>query len=778
MNTKADPNKISISVFIPTYNSAHDLPRAIESVLAQSFKPYEIIVADDGSTDNTREVVATYGEAVRYARFEHAGVYSVRNSILAELKGEWFFNLDSDNWIAPDFLEKAAQLIAEQDHAKLAFVYPDMEKFGEVQGPVIRPEFCVAKLKTGNYVDMNSLIKTDVARRFGFDPDFNSGQGDYDFFLTLVENGFVGIALHSARLHYCVRKGSISYEGRRLFRHVELANKIILKHATFFSKREAKKLRSGASKACANTIWSTAAEEYEIARYQAALSIAVRAIRCDWRMLSVRRIYLFLMSLVVCASGGILWLSRPVEFGETQRSAWKRVLRRAGRKFGFWWSSLALKLGRAQNPIIWVVLSGGKASRSAASIRTRRSVEMQDYAHWRWLSDDAEPADSDYVVVLSPGDELYPDALFRFARESIREAHPEIVYADHAWWNGAESFQPCWKPQFSQAELRHNLDVLQGSMMIKSSIWQKANGNLREIFQEAVSVAHLPVIVMNRHVPYEPFAPTPAEEQKDFPRVACIIPTKNRATLLANCIRSIQQHTAYTNYEIVIIDNGSTDPDAVDYLDRCELKVIRHPEPFNFSELNNIGATATDTPLLLFLNDDIEVLETEALWLSKMVETILEEGVGVVGAQLEYPCGATQHAGIGLFRGSRNKLEMRNLFCGQVNKNFWVERRRECLAVTGACQLVRREAFGTVKGYDESLSIVCNDVDFCLRIREAKWKILYQPCAKLVHHEGISSAGDPSRFAMSVKAHSIFDNRWMARYKRDPFVRQEWERGL
>lgn len=230
-----------LSVVIPTYNYAAFLPQAIESALAQTCPPLEIFVADDGSTDDTAAVVARYGPAVKYRRFGHVGVYAVRQAMLAEIRGDWFLNLDADNWIEPDFLEQLAAAIRANvaDHA-FAFAYPDMELFGDSTGRVARPEFDAQRLKAGNYVDMNSAIRTAAARRFGFDPAFNSGQGDYDFFLTLAAHGYRGVRVPGARLHYRVHGGSISQSVGRKRNQRAIMRRIVRKHRNFFSREEAR----------------------------------------------------------------------------------------------------------------------------------------------------------------------------------------------------------------------------------------------------------------------------------------------------------------------------------------------------------------------------------------------------------------------------------------------------------------------------------------------------------------------------------------------------------
>lgn len=243
--TEEDPR---ISVVIPTYNYGRFLPRAIESVLAQTFAPTDIWVADDGSTDHTAEVLARYEGRVQVRRFEHCGAYAVRQAMLKEIRGDWFFNLDADNWIEPDFLEKAADRIRSlPPDSRVAFVYPDIHRFGQSHDRLRVPEFDAALLKRKNFLDMNCLIRTDVARQYGFDPAFNKGQGDYDFFLTLAENGWVGTHLPDPPLHYRTHGASITQVSFRRFKQREIMHRLLVKHRTFFTPEEAAAARATAA---------------------------------------------------------------------------------------------------------------------------------------------------------------------------------------------------------------------------------------------------------------------------------------------------------------------------------------------------------------------------------------------------------------------------------------------------------------------------------------------------------------------------------------------------
>jgi glycosyltransferase involved in cell wall biosynthesis len=243
--TKEQPQ---ISVVIPTYNYGRFLSRAIDSVLAQTVTPLEIWVADDGSTDQTANIVAQYGDAVRYQRFDHCGVYAVRQAMLDRMRGDWFLNLDADNWIEPDFLEKAmVRIQALGKESRIAFLYPDIQRFGQMEGRLQAPAFDLTLLKKKNFLDMNSLIRTEVARRFGFDPAFNAGQGDYDFFLTLAKNGWIGEHLPDSPLHYRTHGRSITQISFRRFRQREITRRLLAKHRSFFTREEAVAARATAA---------------------------------------------------------------------------------------------------------------------------------------------------------------------------------------------------------------------------------------------------------------------------------------------------------------------------------------------------------------------------------------------------------------------------------------------------------------------------------------------------------------------------------------------------
>jgi GT2 family glycosyltransferase len=224
------------------------------------------------------------------------------------------------------------------------------------------------------------------------------------------------------------------------------------------------------------------------------------------------------------------------------------------------------------------------------------------------------------------------------------------------------------------------------------------------------------------------------------PLVSIVIPTRDKVELLRMSIGSILSKTPYEPFEILVIDNGSVDKETTDYLAEVgntpRIRVLPYPRPFNFSAINNFGARQAKGTLLALLNNDIEVLGPD--WLTEMVSFAAQDEVGCVGAKLYYPNRTIQHAGVILGLGG---------VAGHSHKYFppydagyfgRLKLVQNFSAVTGACLVVRKDVFFEVGGLDEKLTVAFNDVDFCLKVREAGYRNVWTPFAELCHHESLS----------------------------------------
>lgn len=246
------------------------------------------------------------------------------------------------------------------------------------------------------------------------------------------------------------------------------------------------------------------------------------------------------------------------------------------------------------------------------------------------------------------------------------------------------------------------------------------------------------------------------------PRVALIIPTRDRLDLLASCIGSIVDRTAYPYFELIIIDNGSEEPATLRYLRWLEAegiaRVLRDDGPFNWSRLNNRAAAVTDAEILCFLNNDVEV--TSERWLSELVGLASQPEVGVAGPTLWFPDGTMQHVGV-VFSSRGSPLHpFRAAPRGAAP--FYLRSLRTQPAVTGACLTVRRSVFEAAGGFAECFPLGFNDVDFCLRVKETLGlPSVCTPAAELLHKESASrgrlrSESDHSRFLHDL---ALFEGR-------------------
>jgi len=224
----------------------------------------------------------------------------------------------------------------------------------------------------------------------------------------------------------------------------------------------------------------------------------------------------------------------------------------------------------------------------------------------------------------------------------------------------------------------------------------------------------------------------------EAPLVSIIIPTRDGEEYLSRCLSSLHKLTGYSNFEVVVLDNGSSKSLTLDVLKEFQenglIRVVECPEPFNYSALNNKGVEVSAGDLVCLLNDDIEVIDGE--WLEEMVTQLLREKVGVVGAKLLFPDKSVQHAGIvtgiGGIAGHGHK------YATSIEDGYFSRLKvvHDVGAVTGACLLTTRKLWKEIGGLDEqSLKVAFNDVDYCLKIQALGHRIVWSPYAKLVHHE-------------------------------------------
>ena len=252
--------------------------------------------------------------------------------------------------------------------------------------------------------------------------------------------------------------------------------------------------------------------------------------------------------------------------------------------------------------------------------------------------------------------------------------------------------------------------------------------------------------------------------------VSIVIPAFNRADLTAQCLRAMIANTGHVSYEVIIVDNASTDqtPQLCASLGG-NATVIRNPENYGFAVACNQGADAANTDRIVFLNTDTEPFPD---WLPPLIEVLDEEtDVAAVGTKLLFPDGRVQHAGVVLLeQEDYPPLVAQHMPYKVAADDPMVTVKRDLSISTAACVMVRRQAFEDVGGFDEGYWNGYEDVDLCLKFAEAGWRIVYEPRSVLIHHE--SSSG-PERFRSAKENVDRLQERWAGRVTPDFILRGE-----
>lgn len=265
-------------------------------------------------------------------------------------------------------------------------------------------------------------------------------------------------------------------------------------------------------------------------------------------------------------------------------------------------------------------------------------------------------------------------------------------------------------------------------------------------------------------------------------KVSIIIPFRDQCRVLKRCVRSILKNTDYPNYEIILVDNQSVEMETLSFLKNIEdahntkVRVISYDSPFNYSAINNFAVERAEGEYILLLNNDTEVINRD--WLSSMVEHIQREDVGVVGSRLYFPNDTVQHAGVvmGLsFAGHAFKYFPRGSF-GYFGMLVSI---RNYSAVTGACLLTKKALYKSIGGLNEKeLAIAYNDVDYCLRVINEGYLIVYTPHAELYHYESLSRGNDndadlkqanPEKFNRVMSEREYMTTKWKDVIANDPY---------
>jgi O-antigen biosynthesis protein len=407
------------------------------------------------------------------------------------------------------------------------------------------------------------------------------------------------------------------------------------------------------------------------------------------------------------------------------------------------------------------------------------------------------------------GTRFAPHALYWFAHEIRQHPDAALVYCDHDLWlaDGLRA-EPCFKPDWSPELLRatnypgavvawraqpgaalpvvdlHDQWLRLSESLAPHQVRHIAAPLLHFADEAAAGMAASPAAVSAHLARLGIAAQVDALASGHCrvryalpaspPRVSIVIPTRNGLEHLQPCVESVLRLTRYPAVEILVVDNQSDDPATLAYFAELEARgvaqVMRYDQPFNYSAINNAAVARCSGEVVCLLNNDTEVIAPD--WLEWMVGHLLQAQVGVVGAKLLYGDGRVQHAGDAVGPGGCADHLHAGLGGDEPGYMHRAVLAQDLSAVTGACLLTWRALFQRLGGLDaKNLPVAFNDVDYCLRVREAGLRVVWTPQALLYHHESVSRGKDlsPERKARAEAELRYMRKRWRTVMQHDPF---------
>ena len=434
-------------------------------------------------------------------------------------------------------------------------------------------------------------------------------------------------------------------------------------------------------------------------------------------------------------------------------------------------------------------------------------------------------AQGDYVLLLRDGDlPAAPHGLLLLAEAAVQCARPPLLVADEDMETaGGRRHSPLFKCGWNQ-ELQRSTHSLGRAWLVRTDVARAAGGLDAQLplataeqllaLQAAdqrpgQAAACVPHVLLHRRSGLNPSVPVPAAGTIDqaaavqayllrrgtpatvkpapraglhvryacptpLPLVSLIVPTRNGLALLRQCVDSVLQKTTYPNYELLIVDNGSDDPQTLAWMAQtcatdARVRVHRDDRPFNYAQLNNDAVPHCRGTVLALLNNDTEVISPD--WLDEMVGLACRPDVGAVGARLWFGNQTLQHAGVLIGLGGHAGHVHMGLTAQEPGYagRAWLP--QEFSAVTAACLVLRREAFLSVGGLDaQQLAVDLNDIDLCLKLRSAGLRVVWTPFAELFHHESASRGKvlTPEKQARLQAERACFAARWAPWLTGDP----------
>jgi glycosyltransferase involved in cell wall biosynthesis/ADP-heptose:LPS heptosyltransferase/predicted TPR repeat methyltransferase len=815
-----------VSVIVPTHGRPALLQDALASLVAQDYDNWEAIVVNDGGPSvQAQALAADPAGRVRYLEHRRCfGPAAARNTALRLARGEIVCYLDDDDRLLPNHLSTVTRALSEPG---VAFVYTDarvvVERIADgkrvalSQGtPYRRSHYSRDHLLVTNYIPINTWAhRWDCLAQAGFFDETLPSHEDWELLLRLARR-FELRYVPQETVEVRVRDQSTDSVTSRSRPTCVAVYRQVYARTDDMASEEVRRQRDALLAELQRRLPAPLAQAaMRPDRAQPAAAESARCEAADYQRWIEKHGWREIDAQLGAERMLLKWRQHPrlhvvLESGigaETRLADTLESL--AQQLYGAWRVSVVAATAAPEG-----LLEPG-ASLQWLQVPAAESVDA--------ISGIIASSEADWILVLQAGDRLEPQSLL-IAADYIN-LHPvwSFLYSDEDRIDArGELSDPDFKPDFNLDLLRStayvgNLCLVRREVLMRAGGYASAGGAgnhdaaLKVLDSEGEgAIGHIAQVLLHRHVANEA-----SREIRTFeagmraaierhlkrrgvaaevadgllpgtfrlqyhhataPLVTIIIPTRDKLEYLRPCLDSLFDRTTYPHFEVILVDNRSEAEDTHEYYAFLaaqhpgRVRILSYPHPFNYSAMNNMAARDARGDYLLLLNNDTQVVQP--VWLERLMAHAQRPEVGVVGPRLVFADGRLQHAGVvlGMDGVAEHPYIGDSLHDPGYRGRAQVD--RNCSAVTGACLLIRKSVYEQVGGLDEEhLAVSYNDVDLCLKVREAGYKIVWTPFATLVHHGSrtqLETARSEQASARFRREREFMLARWLPQLASDP----------
>lgn len=755
----------AVSIIIPCYNQANYLPEAVESVVHQSYKNWECIIVNDGSPDNTTFVAESLIEKypdkrIRLINQANQGLSCARNSGIRAAIGKYILPLDADDLIHPEMLQKTVSLL--EAHPEIAIAYTDVRHFGSTERIVCAREYDFRRLCFQNHLNYCSLYRRNTWEvAGGYNSNMTWGYEDWDFWISCGEKGHYGKRIPEPLFLYRVKERSMYTKA--IEHHGELMAQMVVNHPNLYDPKSLSEAKILLSLGCSDTLKTTPLISVIVPTYNRpdTLKTTLESI--------ASQTYKHIEAVVVNDAGEdvstvvdlfhdrlrIQYLVHPVNKGLA--AARNTAIRHAsGEYIAYLDDDDIFYQDHIETLVTYLETHDAKVAYTDAY---RVCQEKEDGRYIVKQKDVPYSFDFDADRMLAQN--LFPVLCVMHKKSCLADVglFDESLTTHEDWdlWIRMSrnyhfahirkiTGEFSWRTDSTSMSSEKRADFLRTMNIIFEKYREYARGKQRILNLQAAMIQHLQ-------------------------KVSIIIPVFNKVEFTRKCCEALAKNTPQGSYELILVDNASTDGTR-DFLKGLagDVKIITNEKNRGFSRACNQGARLASTQYLLFLNNDTEPMKG---WLEPLLNILFRDNsVCAVGGKLMFPDGTIQHAGVAIIEDQvlPDPLVARHVYYGETGDAAEANQLRQYQALTAACLLVRKSAFHEAGGFDEDYWNGYEDVDLCFKLQERGWKLVYQPESVLIHHE---SKSGPERFSKVSDNIQRLHSKWIGKIKPDILIKSD-----